>query len=214
MTINLSEGKPYFSQRNNKLNPSITCNTTACISMLVSSEIPFTYDKTMQPEDYLTQIMDLPEMWDLFRKKFPTLEKQGFVPREVHECLAAGVNKLVGHEIDKFRYDVTIPELVWQIAKNRKSFVTSGLWTSYGHMTNMCGVKFTDDAPLLINDWKTVSDIPMKQFEGFIYDDSWGNYSKGYKDQNGNDMFISLEDFIKIVRIPGGTKKFAHMLTI
>lgn len=58
MEIQLSRDTDYHSQVNNKVIPMEACNTTSAIMWLKTARIEFWHPKILQPEDYLTHILD------------------------------------------------------------------------------------------------------------------------------------------------------------
>jgi hypothetical protein len=186
LTINLSTGKPYFSQRNNADKPLESCNVTACISALRCIEQPYVIPGTIQDEDYLASITDTPEMIKV-RDSLGTWAKS-YLPRLVFAVLVASVNKLAGKKVAIFKDKLTVKDLIWGLY-NKKSYVLSTIFTSSGHIVTIVGF-VTKQLNI-----RSISEIDENLIEGFIIDDPYGNPFTNYKDKSGNDIFVPLDVF-------------------
>jgi len=63
MKFNLSEMKEFHNQRDNKLMPSGTCGPTGAVNALIASDIPVDVPAGIQPEDYITGILQANEAY-------------------------------------------------------------------------------------------------------------------------------------------------------
>lgn len=204
--INISQGKDYYSQRNNRRFPLSTCNTTSMIQGLVASSIPLpAIPAGVQAEDFLTDITESREMYEA-RSKLGS----GFAdipPRQIHVLLSQATNKFVGRKVTEFREAIPIRRLLWELHQGRASVVT-GSFTSFGHIVTLVGYRSKQS----LEEIKSEKDINLSKVEGMIIDDPYGNYYDGYKTLNGNDVFMPFSDFNKITRRYGSTEaKWAHI---
>jgi hypothetical protein len=205
-TVNNSAGKPYFTQRNNKIKPGSSCNVTSMIIALSAAGWPVESlgDNGEQPEDALMRFINT-DAATLNRWK--QLDPGGRTPpNEWHEVLALGTNRLLrSHGIDSspvtFRADVT-PKTIIDAVNAGGAVVVSGRFPQKGtapidHVVAVVG--YREEAQDLIS---------------FIIDDPWGDYHTGYANHNGNDIILSLDDFDALIKPQGrACKKWGHIVT-
>lgn len=201
----LTKGLPYFTQRNNKKYPLSSCNTTSMVQAIVASGIslPSNIPAGVQPEDYLTEITESKEIYELREKLGPSLRK--LPPRQIHVLLSRATNIMMGRQITQFREDVPILKLVKDLLAGRASVLSTTL-TSYGHVVCLSGVRFSKS----LEDFTENSSL--SEVVGFFIDDPYGNFFTGYKDPNGKNVFFPFSDFIRYVRPNGDNSvKWAHL---
>lgn len=205
MLINLSQNTPYYSQRNNRFYPHGTCNTTAMIQALDASGIEYQYPKDMQPEDYLTQLLDSPDAWNRMRKLYPDAIRQGYSPRHVHEMLAWAVNELlVGRRVVEFKTNVSIKQILISILKGY-AVVVAGRFTKFGHIITVVGFSYKEDIDLN-------TPIDYHKIDYIICDDPYGDWHSGYSNVNGNDTHFTFDDFNSLVKNYNNSEsKMAHI---
>ena len=209
MKKNNSENKPYYTQRNNKLKPNGGCNVTSMIaalsaagwdvSKLATKEYP-------QPEDALMHFILADKRVDTFWRRIDPLGR--YAPNEWHPVLAYGTNLymrecgVIGNDTVPVAWSErhTVREIV-QVIENGGAAVLSGIFAvegkkTIGHVVAAVGFK-TDENGCLSH---------------FIIDDSWGDYRTEYKNRNGNDIEMPLEDFQTKIRHCGTDCKLAHLV--
>ena len=176
---NISNGKINFSQRNNKVRPLSSCNTTSLT--MGTSYIPSLWEKFINSLNY---------------KKYPHFEQPedrlqqylldcGLEPTN-HYDLMNGYNKFMGEEIDIFSTRVSFKELIDDLLSGRP-WVGSGTFPGYpvlekkplGHIVCVVGMTYEND--------------PYKPIE-IIIDDPYGNTMNNWKG-SGNDIKISRDLF-------------------
>lgn len=194
-TINVSEGKENFSQRNNEVNPFSSCNTTSLTmgtsyipelwELFINSPIYKKYERFSQPEDRLQQYM-------LDNK----LEPQN------HYDLMRAYNQFIGREADFFSTAVPFRELVDELLAGRP-WVGSGTFPGHptvkkaplGHIVCVVGINYEDD--------------PYFPIE-MIVDDPYGNTMNDWQG-SGNDVLIPWDLFVKWMKPCGDPNVFwAH----
>lgn len=131
---NNSDGKPYFSQRNNKIKPASSCNVTSIINALSSAGWPVQQmaPAGIQPEDSLMHFI----MTDAScGRKWRSLDPEGKIPpNEWHAVLAYGANKWLaklgytGSPV-QFRENVTAEEIK-AVIQDGGAAVVSGYFPS------------------------------------------------------------------------------------
>jgi len=212
-SINLSKDFDYHTQRNNKYVPMASCNTTALIMALISSNISFDYPAGMQPEDYLTSLLQSKEAFDEMKKIAPWAVKDGYPPQEVHVMLEWAVNqKLVGRKVDVFTTNATIQDLLFNILKKESTCAVSGYFTKSGHIVTLVGFESKQKN---IESIKRAEEIDLDKVKDLIVDDPYGNYHKDYKDYHGNNIKFSLQEFADLTKTKHSlTAKWAHMINI
>jgi len=206
MIINISKDNQYHTQRNNQFYPQGTCNTTASINALLASGISFDYPHDMQPEDYLTQILESPEAWKKLQKEYPQLITQGYHPRHVHKILEWAINdKLVKRKVVRFTTNASIHDILFHVYKHGAVNV-NGSFTEFGHIVTVMGYSTKQN-----NTITKPYDIQLDKIEYIIIDDPYGNYFKQYHDYHGNDIQFPLQVFNTLTKeYDNLNKKLAH----
>jgi len=221
MIINLSEGKANYSQRNNKVRPMATCNTTSMIMGLIYSGIKLPIiPNGIQPEDALTKFLLEDQRVDDYYKKMHLAEYQKYIssgknpnksypPNELHVVLAYGTNLWVGQQVVTFSFNATINQILFSLVKG-KAVVQSGFWSGLNHIT--CIVGFETDQEN-IKEVKTPNDIDLSKVKNIIMDDPFGDYKTGYKVQLGNDIIVPYKDYMSFTKPLGLLNKWAHFIS-
>jgi len=199
--VNNSDGKPYYSQRNNELSPGSSCNVTSMISGLVSASWPLPAGNYKQPEDNLLDfIRTNPAVQEKWAQVCP---RKDIPPNQLHEVLCFGTNlwieSLKGPKI----------QLLWSLGiKDIKkaiddggAVVMSGRFQDQrsgeiGHIVPVVGYQATDEG----------------EVTHVIIDDPWGDYESLYKIQRGDDIFMSYADWLATIRDQGKERKFGHVI--
>jgi len=223
--INISTGFPYFTQRNNKIRPFITCNTTSMIAALFYRKVTFpTSTIYKQPEDDLTNFLLTDSRVDAFYRKESPIEyskyiianknpKIAYPPNQVHSVLSYGTNLWLGksqNEITIFKQTASIQEVLYEVIKG-KPVVQGGLWNNLHHITCIVGFSTSQDD---IKDIKDSKDIDLSLVDSIIMDDSFGDFHAGYKIQNGNDIRITTDEYHKLVIIQNSNIKMGHFFNV
>lgn len=201
---------PYRTQRNNRIDPAQTCQVTSMIMALEASGIAFDYPKDEQPEDYLARLLDEPDAWAKLKKEYPAMA--GRPPREVHAILSWAVNeKLCKRRVTTFTTKVSTQEILWRIARHKSASVVSGRFTSYGHLVTVIGFETEQDR---IEDLGSPGLLDLDKVQSVIVDDPWGNSKTGYRNQDGNDVVYSLQEFAHLTRVFDSLDaKWAHLFS-
>lgn len=209
MEINNSAGKPYYTQRNNQLKPGGACNVTAMIAALLAAGYAvdsLATEKYSQPEDAL---MDFILHDERTLALWKVLDQSGQnAPNEWHPVLALGTNLflrekgLVGKDVNAVEWgEWRSKSQITETIRNGGAAVLSGLFPAggrkiIGHVVACVGFKEDDEGNIT----------------HFIIDDSWGDYRTEYRNQNGNDIEMPLEDFNSKIRHCGADNKMAHLI--
>jgi len=197
--INVSEGKDNFSQRNNEVNPLISCNTTSLTmatsyipqlwEMFLNSPINQKYKKYNQPEDRLHSY----------------IRDKGLNP-ENHYDLMKGYNQFMGKEIDYFSTNVLTFHLIDELLAGRP-WVGSGTFPGFpkpinkplGHIVCVVGVVFETN--------------PYSPHE-MIIDDPYGDTMNNWQG-SGNNIKIPWDLFVDWMKPVKDDKMFwAHRFKI
>lgn len=207
MIINLSQESPYHTQRDNKFYPHGTCNTTASINALLASGISFDYPANVQPEDYLTLILESEEAWEKMKKEYPQFITKGYHPRHVHKIIEWAINeKLVKRQVVRFTTRATMKDILFHIVHNRGAVNVNGRFTEFGHIVTIVGFKSSQN-----NSITKPQDIQLNKIEYVIVDDPYGNYFSGYKDFNGNDLKFPIDKLNYLIKEYNNlNSKWAH----
>ena len=209
MTVNNSEHKPYYTQRNNKLKSNGACNVTAMIAALCAAGYAvetLANEQYAQPEDALMRFILSDRRVD---KVWHEVDPAGRIPpNEWHPVLAYGTNLylrecgLLGEKENAVDWGEKrkVSEIV-QVLKDGGAAVLSGVFVAQGkktigHVIAAVGYK-SDNAGEITH---------------FIIDDSWGDYRTEYANQNGNDIEMPFADFMRLCRSCNGDSKLAHLV--
>ena len=203
-TVNNSDGRPWYSQRNNELSPGSACNVTSMISGLVAAgwpEAEFPKGRYSQHEDNLLDfIRSSPQVqrrWDEIDPGHNT------PPNQIHELLCLGANlwlePMNGPKI-ALRWDLRIGDVVAAIAKGG-AVVMSGRFKDHksgeiGHIVAVVGYQADDSG----------------EITHFILDDPWGDYESMYKAQRGDDVFMPVGHWHSMIREQNKAVKFGHVI--
>ena len=216
--INLINDSSYKSQIDNKIIPYGTCNVT---SMAMACEL-LNYDSSESPyNDTYTQLEDRmsnfmlndDEIQRIFNSNsYKWYRDNNYEPMEIHALLSKAVNKFYGRadgEITYFGTNWTTRELVYDIMIKMRPFVTSGRFWKYNHVVCFDGLLLkSTNGVFTMND---PGDIDMDNVVGFIYDDPFGQKSTEYKNRNGNNQIMLMDEFVSIINNKGSVdNKWAH----
>jgi len=190
--LDFSIKNSYYSQINNKYMPLEACMPTSFIMALIYNTIPvieagshnlfsfpcFVYPIESQPEDFLMALCRSP--WGIaLRDAIPWAKNDNIPPNQVHAVISEIINKMVGLPVTKFMENQTIDQLIAEVHA-RRPVVVSGSFTRTGHALVVCGMRLEGD---------TVTHL--------LVDDPYGDYNKGYKEKNGNNVWFEIEEFKK-----------------
>jgi hypothetical protein len=196
MILNVSKGKENYSQRNNKVRPFSSCNTTSmtmatsyidCLwLMFINSGYYLKYKQFEQPEDRLQQaLLD----WNLE----PTN----------HYDLMKGYNRFIGKDVDSFSVSVPIKDLINDLLAD-KPWVASGTFPGYPEIN--INTKTNKPNPLghIVCVAGLVYENNPYSPSAVIIDDPYGNTMDNWKG-SGNDIEIPWDlfvDWMKPVKDP------------
>ena len=228
---NVSLGKSNYSQRNNKfsykknnrcINWTNECNVTSIVRSLDYNGFIFPKGDFAQPEDNLAQHMVKSKIVDSkYKSRFPALYEEWakgtadcYSPLEIHKLLEIGVNDWFGFKVDTFNDSTPIKSIKQQLIDYSKSVVISGQFGKLGHIVSLVGIAY--DKSLYLKCCEENLDICDFEPIGYFYDDSWGTFNIETKTYDvsrlGNDMWLSNENFIGMMKPVGNTKfKYAHI---
>lgn len=238
--INLSDGKPHYSQLNNQykhsnilgkydVSAATMCNVTSICQSLAYNDWVFPKGNYSQPEDNLAEfILTNEEVLSYYKKIQPQMYQEwiegkegSYPPNEIHAVLAFGTNKWLNSNADTFKENAKIEDIINEIIEGR-CCVVSGRFPTINngylnHIVSLVGAEWIFDRKLTkqeaINQIKDNKINPSN----FIIDDTyayWSTETKKYKyDLKGDDVVMSYQDFIDIMK-PVGNEfvKYCHFL--
>lgn len=233
-TFRCDLGKQNYSQLNNKINPTCTCNSTAMVMALdyIGYKLPDDeiFPEFPQPEDKLTMLCYTDEevkglykkisapmynQWiaemEKIKKANPNLPLKdykfidSYPPNEVHAVLNFAANKLVGKlDATSFKANATVEQIVKELTEG-KPVVISVKFGSLNHVLLLTGVEIVSEDEG--NSW-----TPTK----FYADDTYGKFNmetKKYSKESGNDSVFNAVDLIPCMKALGSGYKYAHFFT-
>lgn len=243
LIINVSDNKENYSQRNNKyvhINKKgvkdvyslTTCNgTSICQALDFNGWIFPKSEKWNQPEDSLVEsIMTSPEVDARYKAKMPGLYKDYkeckmtkdgkpdyYTPNEIHDLLAFGTNQWLGcSSAVRFVENADIWDIIRELV-NGRACVISGRFNGLNHIVTLVGCvwNFKEVPKSSLN--KTISSLISNRTmpTGFIIDDPYGDFHKGYKQgYSGNDIEMTTEEFYANIKPLGNTQvKMCHFIS-
>ncbi len=211
--INLSEGKDYHTQRNNRTDPLGTCSTTSLVMALKDSGIELPDCAGRQEEDVLAEfILNSPEIAEAFKQDYPSEFEKGTHAYEIPPLRSLGVNLWLGREVNRFSWVAGIQDVILSLIMG-KACVMSGMWPyknalgeqrDISHVVCVCGFESAQDNVL---DARDPRGIAIDLMVSFIIDDPYGDYRTGYRDTRGNDVIVPFRDFIRITKEQGSVSR-------
>jgi hypothetical protein len=200
-TVNNSDGKPWYTQRNNELSPGSSCNVTSMVSGLASAGWPLPKGKFKQDEDNLLDFIQSSPQVQRRRDVIDPGHKTP--PNQIHELLCLGTNLWIapmsGPKIE-LRWKISLADVV-QVIDEGGAVVMSGRFKDHlsgeiGHIVPVVGYQ-ADDAGNVTH---------------VILDDPWGDYETLYKVQRGDDVFMPVADWLHMIREQDKPVKFGHVI--
>jgi len=191
---NLSPNKDnYYSQKNNTIDPYITCKPTATIEALAIAGWPFPKsDKYKQPEDALTALCRSERGYSIMREVDPRSKDRN--PNEYWQVIAWAINEewyptyrpLIGP-----RWNWTLREALVGITRGIP-FAASTSMTGGGHIVCIVGFETTQDEKL----YDSIS-LDLAAVKTIIIDDPYGDRTSGKYDltKSGWNNRYPLADF-------------------
>jgi len=208
MVKNNGGGLPYYTQRNNRESPGAACNVTAMVAALSAAgyDVDSLVDAGVQPEDDLMRfIRRCPEVIECWKKIDPAGKTP---PNEWHKLLALGTNRWLeskgvkrDREIVSWSAGVSLASLK-ECLDEGGAAVMSGLFhdaeagRKINHVIAIIGYKSEDG----------------KDVDGFFIDDSWGDYTTGYRNKRGKSVFMPFEDWKRLCKPSGCMGKWGHLV--
>ena len=198
MYKNNSKGKPYYTQRNNKIKTGSSCNVTSMVAALSAAGWPVEKMASggRQPEDELMRFIMTDATCD---RKWRMLDPQGKIPpNEWHAVLAYGTNRwLLGlgypSGIVEWKENATLEEIRQQVDKGGSVVVSGQFPYQGGKLDHVVAVVGYDAA-------------------GFIIDDPWGDWHDGYATVNGADIGLRHSEALQMLKPLQSVKKWAHLV--
>jgi len=205
----LGEGKDYYSQRNNRLYPSSTCNVTAMVQALhLAGYNPESWAKTReQPEDALAAFTDDPRV--NAERARQNIDPWGLsIPnRQIHSLLSFATNLWTGIPgLTSFSTSLGLDALMANLILGHPVVISTKL-TPGGHVVTLAGMRVTGTPP-------GVGTPAVGTIEGFFIDDPWGDYTTDYASPNGKKVFMKKEDFLTLVNQTGSMSKWGHTFPV
>ncbi len=169
-TYNLSPTKDnYYSQRNNEIDPSVTCKPTSTIECLDLAGWPMPFGGFHQPEDYLTSLCRSDAGKQALARFSP--KNKTDKPNEDWHVIKWALSVIYKSKpvISDLRWDWTLKEALFGITKG-KPFACSTWLTKGGHVVSLVGFETeqTEDIPSL-------QALDMTKVRAVIIDDPYGN---------------------------------------
>lgn len=237
--VNVSDNKENYSQKNNQythanskgvldVKAATMCNfTSVCMALDYNGHQFPDLGKWTQPEDALADFtMTSKEVDDFYAKYAPALYKDYkkevldskgkpayYTPNEVHKVLEFATNLWLKDDIDNFRENVDIFDILKELI-NGRACVISGVFNGLHHIVTLVGAEwnFVSSASIynIVNSIFQTHKLP----DTFIIDDPYGDFRKQYQNGfSGNDIRLSTKEFLSMIKPVGNeVVKMAHFI--
>lgn len=196
--VNLSVNYVCRKQRKNKVLPWTSCGASATVMALKASGWPVPSPKGVRPEDHLTGILLSPDAKER-RAAIPGNWADDIPPNQIHAVLAWGINRWLGKRVVQFKENGTLRDVVSHLY-HRTALVMNGLFAGLDHNIAVVGFDTAQE------EHEFRGGIDLDRVTDIIIDDPWGDYHTSYKDQNGNDVHVTVEEFDRITHKANGPK--------
>lgn len=210
LKIQLLKPGDYYTQRKNEGTPAVECQVTAGTHWLLAQDIRPETDGKRLP-DYIDDYCQSEHAFDMAKA-----EGWKGNPRELHSVLCWAINEAAGREIDRFDTDVTMPEILFEIARNRPVIVAGTFGTYVDkkgktqprlHVTCLTGLVSAQED---IEQVESPSDIALNLIASVLDVDSWGDLHTNYRNHIGYECHYSLSELGRILHAENEELKWAH----
>ena len=179
----LLKPEDYYTQRNNRLNPTAACMNTSRVMFYKAAKIAYIHELGTPDDDYFYSLLDSDKARAYRDSKYPNLKD--YPPVEIHGMYHYLDYLVTGKRISDFHTDLTFDDFVSQIALC-KPVMTSG------HFPGLSGHAFV----FVGYDEKT---------KELIAADPWGDPHTNYKSVHGYGIRYNRKYFNEHVK-PGALK--------
>ena len=197
-TYNVSKDKVNYSQRNNEVNPSKSCNTTSMV--MAASYLPTVWEKFISSELYKKYSKKFKQPEDCLQQYMLDV---GLRPT-YHAELSKAMNDFCGSKVTKFSMTVTLATLVKELKEGRPVVISGDFPKSdgktLGHVVCLVGCVFNNDNKTNVPDY-------------WIIDDPYGDTMNDWTG-SGNDIKLTHEYFMKYIKEKGQGKKWGHTFLV
>lgn len=215
LTVNNSNGKDYYKQTNNEIDPYISCFPSSMINAGSVIGLDFPTDKEhtngyKQPEDgfnwFLEHNSECVEFYNKPAYK-SYVNTKGNHPRELYDVEHFAFNKWMGKNVCRIKYGCTVADIV-NVLNYGGAVVTSGNFCGFGHVVCIVGFKCTIE-PGKVTDKDVVNGLTH-----FIVDDSYGSPHTRYKPVGvgGNDIVWEKDAFLTAINKGSVDKPIYNMI--
>lgn len=209
MIYNISSDSQYQSQRKNKDKPRYSCNTTSLANALFSTGIEWKWPEGMTPADYLMSQLESDETFKEFYKRFPDQKKnQTFNPWNTSVMLTWMINNLIGRNVDKIEI-CTIEDILNHILLTKGAAVVSGEFFAGGHFVCVVGMESDETEEEIF----TNEGIAINKVKKIIIDDPYGDFHSKYSNIDGNNVGMTIQEFLKIIYTQDKDEKRTQLFT-
>ena len=216
LVVNNSDGKDYYKQTNNEIDPYISCFPSSMINAASVINLQFPTDKEhtggyKQPEDAFNWFLEHnPECIEFYNRPAykSYVNTKGNHPRELYDVEVFAFNKWMGKTVCEVKYGCTVSDIV-NVLNYGGAVVTSGNFCGFGHVVCIVGFKCTIE-PGKVTDKDVVDGLTH-----FIVDDSYGNPHDRYKPLGigGNDVVWEREAFLTAINKGSVNKPVYNMIS-
>jgi hypothetical protein len=192
------EGAPYYSQRNNVIDPGTSCGTTAAINALAALGYQFP-SGVGQPEDRLIKFI---RSDSVCLERYNELDPRHQYPvNQWQEILAIGISRWIGiPDLAHFSEYATTKQIFDHVVSGGAVLVTGAFPAGNGktlhHTVALIGVE--------VDGGRGLEDVAR-----WFIRDPWGDHRTLYRDVNGSLVDLLPEEFAGILKTTGANLKWA-----
>lgn len=199
MIFNLMDGKDYYSQRNNVIDPNNACMPTAFVQAFhcLGKKFPNTEG---QPEDSLLDfVRNDPGMKIFYQQEANEFFKKNYPANEVHVVMVEGANRWIGEACVKSDWATSVRRFK-MVLDRKQVIVTTGMFPGLpgGHAICITGYEMN---------------VEDDYIEHFFIQDPWGNCLTKYADRNGRNVRLTGDMLHQYLRPKDHPYKIAHVVS-
>lgn len=207
-----TKSENYNTQRDNKRHAWRACNVTSYAMNAKRAGYVIPHKEGQDWADSFMEIMERPELYEEMENTYDwavrweenddgeLVKRYNVRPSQIHAYLSREFNKLVGYDATVFSTSTTIQEMLWTLF-NGGAVSLSGDFpyngSTIGHIVALSHIGTTQP-----DIWKieSLNQIDSRYIEKFVIDDPWGDFHTNYQDHDGNNVHMSREEFVDIIK--------------
>lgn len=197
----LAISSPNYTQRNNTTNPERACNVSAATTAVVGAGWTPPSGKSSQDDENLMLFIrgskECGVLCDSLNRKWGTSGEKYVPSEQCHEVLDLALNLWLGARVSHTVQKATVKMIMDHIDLGGTCFSSGKFPTTNGHFVAIIDYTIT---------------AGEKQPVSWTIKDPWGDYLSRYASHYGNNIIMSYDDYLKIMRPRGQVEKMMHFV--